>query len=49
MHFVIYLIRSSIVLTCSIATYLMCILNILKTWPKQSETRATRNNLQLKK
>ena len=45
MHFVIYLIRSSIVLTC----YLMCLLNILKSWPKQSETRATKDNLQLKK
>ena len=31
MHFVIYHIRSSIVLTCSIATYLMCLLNILKS------------------
>ena len=41
--------RLLIVLTCSIAAYLMCLLNILKSEPKQSETRATRNNLQLKK
>ena len=40
--------RSSIVLTFSIASCLKCLLNIglLNMQPKQSETRATRNNLQ---
>ena len=40
--------RSSIVLTFSIATYLKCLLNIalLNTRQNQSEERATRNNLQ---
>ena len=39
--------RSSIVLTFSIAAYLKCLLNIglLNTKLKQSETRPTRNNL----
>ena len=39
--------RSSIVLTFSIATYLKCLLNIglLNTQPNQSKTMATRNNL----
>ena len=41
--------RSSIVLTFSIAAYLKCLLNIdlLNTWPNQSETKATRNILLL--
>ena len=39
--------RSSIVLSFSIAAYVKCLLNIglLNTKPKQSETRAFRNNL----
>ena len=39
--------RSSIVLTFSIAAYLKCLLNIglLNTQPNQSKTMATRNNL----
>ena len=40
--------RSSLVLTFSIAYYLKYLFNIglLNNWQKQSETRATRNNLQ---
>ena len=48
MHFVIYLIRSSIVLMCSIATYLNVFIEYTEIVAKQSETRAARNNLQLK-
>ena len=47
LFFTILDLRSSIVLTFSIAAYLKCLLNIglLNTQPNQSKTMATRNNL----